>query len=385
MSEPVDIAENFEEAWPVPEKSEEGSDSQEKEADALQGDQGEFLFDLLSSDSRNRLLSLADLPQDSLIQAFLSGGSNNPRIVTLFTSEAENTRLASLLEIPIRHHIENLDIDTRPQIIADPPHLLFIQMESHEEDTEKWIEELLKEPTLSSLSVVALVRDPESPYLTAKPEWAQTTLPLTLSDQAFQRHLRNLIDLARARMDIETIYLSHRLSRVQLHTVQYTDSLTGLLNRRGFEDTAARELSRVARTKESAGLVIIDIDKFKNINDTYGHPAGDEVLRELAQILEENSRTLDHVFRFGGEEFGLILPHTDFDEMIAMAERMRAEVEKHHFRDMPEAGAVTISLGALCIGPSRQPMLKDVYPVADALLYKAKQEGRNRVVSDRFF
>ena len=108
------------------------------------------------------------------------------------------------------------------------------------------------------------------------------------------------------------------------------------------------------------------------------------MLRELAGILRDETRTLDHVFRFGGEEFGLILPHTQHEEMILMAERIRREVEKNHFRAMPDAGAVTVSMGALSIGPTLRPALDDVYPIADALLYRAKHEGRNRVVADQY-
>ncbi|HJP13604.1 MAG: GGDEF domain-containing protein [Nitrospinota bacterium] len=233
-------------------------------------------------------------------------------------------------------------------------------------------------------SVVALVKDESSHYLQAGPSWAQTVLPLSLMDQAFRRHLKNLLDLAHARMDLETIYLAHRVSREQLHAVQYTDPLTGLLNRRGFEDSGARELSRTARTGQTMGFVILDIDKFKNINDTYGHPAGDDVLRELAQILREQTRTLDHVFRFGGEEFGVVLPHTPPEEMIHVCERIRTKVEETHFASMPKAGAVMISMGALSVGSEKRPKLENVYPVADELLYRAKQEGRNRVISDTF-
>ncbi len=233
-------------------------------------------------------------------------------------------------------------------------------------------------------SVVALVKDETSHYLKAGPSWAQTVLPLSLADQAFRRHLKNLLDLSHARMDLETIYLAHRVSREQLHAVQYTDPLTGLLNRRGFEDSGARELSRTARTGQTMGFVILDIDKFKNINDTYGHPAGDDVLRELAQVLREQTRTLDHVFRFGGEEFGVVLPHTPPGEMTHVCERIRIKVEETHFTSMPKAGAVTVSMGALSVGSEKRPKLEDVYPVADELLYRAKQEGRNRVISDTF-
>ena len=105
------------------------------------------------------------------------------------------------------------------------------------------------------------------------------------------------------------------------------------------------------------------------------------MLRELASILREQTRTLDHVFRFGGEEFGVMLPHTDKERMVHVCERIRQAVEETHFMGMPKAGAVTVSMGALSIGPTKRPTLKHVYPVCDELLYRAKQEGRNRVIS----
>jgi diguanylate cyclase (GGDEF)-like protein len=384
MSEQQKITKEIRDAWPVPDTPGKGTARTAKDLDLPKGDQGEFLLNLLSSKSRHRLLPLTDLPRDSLIQAFLGGGANDPHISTLFTSKEENERLTTLIELPIFSHIERIELNTLQHISANPPHLLIVHLEDDNPSAEKTIEVLLKEPTLTSLSVVILVKDESSPYYQSEPVWAQAVLPMTMKDTALRGHLKNLLDLARARMDLETIYLAHRLSREQLHIVQFTDPLTGLLNRRGFEDAGARELSRVARTGETAGLVIIDIDRFKGINDTHGHPAGDDVLRELAGILRDETRTLDHVFRFGGEEFGLILPHTQHEEMILMAERIRREVKKNHFRAMPDAGAVTVSMGALSIGSTLRPTLDDVYPVADALLYRAKHEGRNRVVSDKF-
>ncbi len=384
MPEQQSTPEEFRDAWPVPDAAPGDEHAPGQDQEVSKGDQGEFLLNLLSSKSRHTLLPFTDLPRDSLIQAFLGGGANEPHISTLFTTKEQNERLASFIESPIPSHIERVELNTLQQISSNPPHLLIVYMEDKNRDAEKTIEELLKEPTLTSLSVIILVRDQNSPYYQSEPKWAQAVLPMTMDDRALGGHLKNLLDLARARMDLETIYLAHRLSREQLQTVQFTDPLTGLLNRRGFEDASARELSRIARTGETVGLVIIDIDKFKNINDTYGHPAGDDVLRELAGILRDETRTLDHVFRFGGEEFGIILPHTQHEEMLLMTERIRREVEKSHFRAMPKAGTVTISMGALSILPSKRPTLDDVYPVADALLYRAKQEGRNRVVADKF-
>lgn len=384
MAEQVTNQEDLTAAWPIPEADPEGRRDSGQNMTVSRGDQGEFLLNLLSSKSRHTLLPLTDLPRDSLIKAFLAGGANDPHISALFTTKEQNERISSLIESPIPSHIERVELNTLQQISSNPPHLLIVHLEEKNRPSEKTIEELLKEPTLTSLSVIILVNDQDSPYYREEPEWAQAVLPMTMDDHALRGQLKNLLDLARARMDLETIYLAHRLSREQLQTVQFTDPLTGLLNRRGFEDAAARELTRVARTGETAGLVIMDIDKFKSINDTYGHPAGDDVLRELAGILRDETRTLDHVFRFGGEEFGMILPHTQHDEMLLITERIRREVEKNHFRSMPEAGNVTVSMGALTILPSRRPTLDLVYPVADALLYRAKQEGRNRVIADKF-
>jgi diguanylate cyclase (GGDEF)-like protein len=231
---------------------------------------------------------------------------------------------------------------------------------------------------------VLMVPDEDSPLLGTLPPWAQATLPLSLSDAALGLNLQQLLRLSLTRRDLEMIFLAHRVSREQLHRVTFTDPLTGLTNRAGFNEMSAHELSRVSRTKGSLGLIILDIDHFKKINDTHGHPVGDSVLRELARILRREIRALDHAIRFGGEEFGLLLPHTDYDEMVLAAERIRQEVEKTHFESMPAAGAVTISMGALCIYSSRRASMAEIYEACDGLLYQAKQDGRNRVVAEKF-
>ncbi|MBT3350817.1 MAG: GGDEF domain-containing protein [Nitrospinaceae bacterium] len=371
-----------EDAWPVSESESEAAKENIETNVGGEDDKGEFLLNLLSPYSRHRLLPLSELPREELIHAFLGGGIHVPRVMAFYLPENEMSRLVSLMTVPISEHYETVTLDNLHEVSSNPPHMLLVHLEnSGDDEAEKIVGKLMEVPTMGFSSVVAIVKDETSPYIKEGPPWAQTVLPLTLEDQAFRRHLKNLLDLARARMDLETIYLAHRVSREQLHAVQYTDPLTGLLNRRGFEDSGARELSRTSRTGQLVGLVIIDIDKFKNINDTYGHPAGDSVLRQLAQILREQTRTLDHVFRFGGEEFGILLPHTPKDEMIFVCERIRRVVEEMHFSEMPKAGSVTISLGALSVGASRRPRLEDVYPVADELLYEAKQSGRNRVIS----
>ena len=285
MQEEAKISENEDEAWPVLEE-EAKSAHPEGHTGGLSGDdKGEFLLNLLSSYSRHRLLPLTDLPREELIHAFLGGGVHTPRVMTFYLSQEEITRFTSLISVPVSESYETVTLDNLQEVSSNPPHMLLVYMDTSGNEAEKIVGKLMEVPTMGFSSVVALVKDENSPYLQEGPQWAQTVLPTSMSDGAFRRHLKNLLDLAHARMDLETIYLAHRVSREQLYTVQFTDPLTSLLNRRGFEDAASRELSRTIRTGERAGLVIIDIDKFKNINDTYGHPAGDDVLRELASIL----------------------------------------------------------------------------------------------------
>lgn len=150
------------------------------------------------------------------------------------------------------------------------------------------------------------------------------------------------------------------------------DGLTRLYNRRVFDISLAQEQARSQRTGSPLCFVMADIDHFKVVNDTYGHPAGDEVLRELAGLLRQGSRNMDIPVRLGGEEFGLLLPGTSLEDAARIAERLRAAVEAHKF---PGIDGLTISLGvALYRGAG-----SDIALDADQAMYRAKQNGRNRV------
>jgi diguanylate cyclase (GGDEF)-like protein len=155
------------------------------------------------------------------------------------------------------------------------------------------------------------------------------------------------------------------------------DPLTGLLNRRSFFHELNKEIERSSRIGLSCTIVLIDLDHFKQINDTYGHDFGDEVLRVFAQILRGNSRQLDIFCRYGGEEFLLLLPHTDLSNSMNFLKRIKSE-----FADYPYSYNIkpTFSGGAINteIKDSKinvEQLLKEV----DLLLYKAKENGRNRI------
>jgi diguanylate cyclase (GGDEF)-like protein/PAS domain S-box-containing protein len=158
------------------------------------------------------------------------------------------------------------------------------------------------------------------------------------------------------------------------------DPLTGLYNRRYMEEMLERETLRAVRADQGLGVLMLDLDHFKNFNDTYGHDAGDTILRESAAFLLKSVRAEDIVCRFGGEEFIVILPVADLKVTQARADRIRSKL-----RELPvlhqgqSLGMVTVSIGVAEL-PQHGTSRKELIEAADAALYRAKREGRDRVV-----
>lgn len=159
----------------------------------------------------------------------------------------------------------------------------------------------------------------------------------------------------------------------KLHFIAHNDQLTGLYNRRYFNFMLAKEISRIQRTKSILTLILIDIDNFKKVNDTHGHLMGDDVLKKLGYILKSNTRNIDIVARWGGEEFAIILVETDLDGAKIFAERLRKTVENYDF-----GFQVTISLGI--VSTCDDLSLDELLTQADEALYAAK-EKKNRVIT----
>jgi len=165
------------------------------------------------------------------------------------------------------------------------------------------------------------------------------------------------------------------LKNKELHTLAITDKLTNLYNRRKLEELLESELNRSERFNHTFGLAILDIDHFKQVNDTYGHQIGDEVLIEFAGILQTNLRKTDYVGRLGGEEFIVICPESNIQEVTELMEVFRAKIEHHNFKSIKNKTAsfgVTLSKK----GDTVDSLIKR----ADKALYEAKDSGRNRVL-----
>jgi len=166
-------------------------------------------------------------------------------------------------------------------------------------------------------------------------------------------------------------------AEAMLERAATSDPLTGILNRRAMLEQLKHQEARYHRNKDPFVILLIDLDHFKNVNDTYGHDAGDKALIEVAEHLLKNTRNQDVVSRWGGEEFLILLPDTGLQGGSVLAEKVRQDIQAHDFTAGEKSVRLTLSMG---IAAYREGMtLTGCIKAADAALYRAKRRGRNRV------
>lgn len=201
-------------------------------------------------------------------------------------------------------------------------------------------------------------------------------------------HLASLaLENARLYASAQQELAERKRAEEALHELAIRDELTGLYNRREMSRLLLEEVKRCRRYERSLSLIMLDLDNFKRVNDTYGHPVGDGVLRWLVQLLNDNVRSADRLARYGGEEFAVILPETDPVEALEMAERLRKSVADRPFVFAQSSGIlseihITISAGIAGI-PAHCMDENSLIAAADQSLYEAKRQGRDRVVCSR--
>lgn len=196
--------------------------------------------------------------------------------------------------------------------------------------------------------------------------------------RTFDKSRMSLISLLAsfAAMAIENARLHHETRQMAI-----TDVLTGLYNRRYFEKVLPQELERASRYRQQFSVLLIDADNFKNVNDAFGHPMGDRVLATIGQTIKKTLRTVDFAFRYGGEEFIVILPEADLISARKVAERIRVRViaSSRKLLRCAMAEPVTVSIG-IAMYPRDAADGKDLVAVADQLLYRAKGAGKNCIL-----
>jgi diguanylate cyclase (GGDEF)-like protein len=232
----------------------------------------------------------------------------------------------------------------------------------------------LGEEAVGGVSVAAVALGPPEPSGGAHGLMtvARRGRPFTDDDREVLRSLA-----AETALALENIELHFQVRRQAV-----TDELTGLANHGRFQELLNAEIEQVRRYHHPIGLIMLDIDDFKAVNDTYGHPQGDAVLRQVAHILRENSRDADSPARYGGEELSLILPHTDLEGAYAIAERIRTAVAGLRVARTDGNGVlrVTASIGVTAsTAGHKDALIAD----ADGALYEAKRRGKNCTVAAR--
>ena len=165
----------------------------------------------------------------------------------------------------------------------------------------------------------------------------------------------------------------------ELETLAERDTLTGLYNRRKFMQLAEQELGRAARVPGEICVVMVDLDFFKQVNDQYGHPVGDQVLQQVAARLLGGVRSTDTVARMGGEEFIVLMPNTQRAGALALAEKLRIALRERPLQLLEHTVPITASFGVTGLGPQQRASLDALYAAADQALYVAKKQGRDRV------
>jgi diguanylate cyclase (GGDEF)-like protein len=203
-----------------------------------------------------------------------------------------------------------------------------------------------------------------------------------LAFEALTNQVAGAIHLAATRHDLEQA--NEHLARAieTLHRISTTDAVTGVANRRNFDDALVLEWRRASRSRTPLSLIMIDIDAFKSYNDVYGHQAGDDCLRRVAESLQSHlHRAGDIVTRYGGEEFAVLIAGIERDRAADLAELLRASVEtmRIEHRSSPASTVVTISVGVATMIPDRDRDPAALLKSADEALYAAKAAGRNRV------
>jgi two-component system cell cycle response regulator len=244
----------------------------------------------------------------------------------------------------------------------------------YEEARQEWAVEGVEVQTRSAIAIPFSLRKQQRGVFFLRT--TQEDQPLEEEDVAFAGTVIgaavNAIDRA---YDLESAISD----RERFQEMARTDALTGCYNRRALFERLEREVERVKRYDQGLALLLVDLDKFKDVNDARGHLAGDSVLRQVGELLRREARSVDIVARFGGDEFVLVLPETDHEGAVIFAERLRKRIGEH---DFAEAGAplfVTVSVGVAAMSAAQSETAEGLIARADAAMYEAKGGGRNKV------
>jgi two-component system, cell cycle response regulator len=267
------------------------------------------------------------------------------------------------------------------QVAENPPHLILLDVMMPLIDGYEVARRIKADGTLPFIPIILVTaRDSTQDKVEGLDAGADDYLTKPINFSELEARVRSMLRIKRLQDELDQKNRELEVANRRLRRLSITDGLTDLFNHRHMHELLHEEYERTKRSGEPMAVAMLDLDRFKQVNDTYGHPTGDVILYETGRILRDSAREIDMVGRYGGEEFIVILPGTDEEAAAQFAERVRQAVAEHVFRDEATEVKMTVSAGVASFPGDGAPYPEALIREADGALYGAKEGGRNRVV-----
>jgi two-component system, cell cycle response regulator len=311
------------------------------------------------------------------------GAADRPARILVVDDHPDNVEI-----IKARLESRGLNVETATNgqealdsVMANPPHLILLDVMMPLIDGYEVARRIKSDEALPFVPIILVTaRDSTQDKVEGLDAGADDYLTKPINFPELEARVRSMLRIKRLQDELDQKNRELEVANRRLRRLSITDGLTELFNHRHMHELLHEEFERTKRTEEPMAVAMLDLDRFKQVNDTYGHPTGDVILYETARILRETAREIDMVGRYGGEEFIAILPGTGEEAAAQFAERVRQTVADHVYRDEATEVRMTVSAGVASFPGEGDPYPETLIRRADAALYAAKESGRNRVV-----
>lgn len=267
------------------------------------------------------------------------------------------------------------------KVHENPPHLILLDVMMPVMDGFEVSRRLKRDPSLPYIPIILVTaRGETEDKVEGLDAGADDYLTKPINFPELEARVRSMLRIKKLQDELDRKNRQLEEANRQLRRLSITDGLTGLYNHRHSHELLRDEHERCKRSGDPMAVAMFDLDRFKELNDTHGHPTGDLVLSETARMLKETAREVDMIGRYGGEEFIAILPRADESAATRFAERARATVENHVYRDGEKEIRMTVSGGVASLRESAVEEPDELIRLADHALYEAKNKGRNQIV-----
>ena len=299
-------------------------------------------------------------------------------VLIIDDSDAVRERIITILEsfnLFERYYEAENGLEGFKKLLSSPVDIILCDLEMPRIDGFKFLSMLKSRPDLQDTPVIILTgRDDRDLKIKGLEQGASDYITKPFDAE-------ELVARVRVHLKIKNLQDDLRQTNELLRELSNTDHLTGLFNRRYLMEALAKEVQRNLRKGGDLSLIILDIDHFKQVNDTYGHQQGDSVLQKVALLLKKELRAYDTAARYGGEEFIAVLPDTTLEEAGCVADRVRSSIHASRFGGALSPLSLTVSIGVAKFSSPGCTTVDSFIKLADDALYRAKVNGRNRVES----